>query len=76
MELSREKRIILGQGLDYCIMVKESEIESIKSRTEDYSSYKTYFRFMETNIFPEKTLETLIQEDVDKVKDEIEEIRK
>lgn len=74
MELSREKRIVLGQGLDYCIMVKESEIEAIKSRTED--DYKIYFRFMETNIVPVKTLETLIQEDVDKVQNEIEELRK
>lgn len=74
MELSLEKRLVLCQGLDYCIMVKESEIEEIKARTE--ADYKTAFNLMKSNIFPTKTLDELIQGDVDRVQNEIQELRK
>lgn len=73
MNLSHEERMILLDGLDLSIEVKEYEIQNIKEKTED--DYKTAFMLQQFRSVP-ITLESLKEEEIRKVRGKINKIQK
>ena len=73
MNLSEDNRRHLREGLDWSIAIKENEILSIREKSEE--DYKLTFNMNQFRKVP-LTLEQMKEQDVQKVKDEIDEIRK
>ncbi len=73
MRISSEERLLLCKGLDFVITSKEIEINNIKSRTEeDYSAAIA----LEKIIGAEFSLDTRKARDIEKINNEITEIKK
>lgn len=73
MNLSEDNRRRLREGLDWSIAIKENEMVAIAEKTEE--DYKLTFNMNQFRKVP-LTLEQMKEQDVRKIQDEIDEIRK